>query len=84
MVRRADPETIAKCRAILEEMKTRPPGELFADMIARGIINERGQVLYGDEKPSKAPRKSSGSTTSLKKRTKNKSANGKSSNGKHS
>lgn len=85
MVRRADPETIAKCRAIQEEIKAKAPGEVFADLIALGIINERGQVLYGDERPAKiSTRKSNGTTAKKKKPAAKKSTNGKSSNGKHS
>lgn len=84
----ANPETVKRAQVILEAALKRPAKEQFAGMIARGIINDRGEVLYGG-KPStngKKPssRKSSGTSVKKKKPAAKKAAGGKSSNGKHS
>lgn len=83
----ANPETVKKAQRILEANLKRPSEELFADMVARGIIDERGRVLY-DGKPSSnyekpANRKSNGTSVKKKKPAAKMPANSKSSNGKH-
>ncbi len=45
-------ETRQALLAELEERRKLPPGTLFRDMVARGVIDEKGKVLL----PSKAPR----------------------------
>ncbi len=35
----------------LEARKKRPPGELFKELVARGVIDEKGKVLL----PSRSP-----------------------------
>jgi hypothetical protein len=37
--------------AALEEERKRPPGELFKEMVADGVIDENGKVLL----PSRSP-----------------------------
>jgi hypothetical protein len=80
MVYRSDPETIKKIRTIVEANLARPRSERFADMIARGIIDEHGQVIYKDEEPVNG-RKSNGAAkkngSAAKKKTKKKPASGK-------
>lgn len=84
----ANPETTKRTQAILEAANKRPAKEQIAAMIARGIIDERGRVLY-DGKPitdakKHATRKSNGAATLKKKSAAKKQTSGKSSNGKHS
>ena len=73
MVNRSDPKIIEKARTILEANLARPRSERFADMIARGIIDEHGQVIHKDEAVSNG-KKSNGAAAAKKKP----------SNGKHS
>jgi hypothetical protein len=44
-------ETREALLAALEERRNLPPGTLFKDMVARGVIDEKGRVLL----PSRAP-----------------------------
>jgi len=67
MVYRSTPEFIAKVRAIVEANLARPRSERVADMIARGIIDEQGRVLYKDDKPTNG-KKSNGSAAAKKKK----------------
>jgi hypothetical protein len=66
MVYRSDPETIKKIRTIVEANLARPRSERFADMIARGIIDEHGQVIYKDKESTNG--KSNGSAATKKKK----------------
>ncbi len=61
MVRGTDGKTIAIAKAILEANLARPRGERVAAMIARGIIDEHGQVIHKDAEPSNG-KKSNGSS----------------------
>ncbi len=83
----ANPETTKRTQAILEAANKRPAKEQIAAMIARGIIDERGRVLYGGKPATngaKPARKSNGASAKKKTPATKKPTSGKSSNGEHS
>ena len=62
----ANPMTIERARAILEAALKGPSKDRIDAMIARGIIDEQGQVIHQDAEQSNG-KKSNGSAAKKKK-----------------